>query len=513
VSPVPGTILEQRLLIFAPVGRDAALVETMLRNEAVACFVCADLNCVSQEYERGAAAILIAEEALAGLDGRLPDLIARQPPWSDLPVLLLTRPGADSGTSRWALSALGNVTLLERPVRVAALSSAVRSALRARKRQYLARTHLIEREQADRRKDEFLATLAHELRNPLAPIRNSVNVLRLSQSSHPAREVWDMMDRQINHMVRLVDDLMEVSRITHGTIELRKEPLDLAGVIAAAIETTRPFIDSAKHELKVILPPRPVLVEGDSVRLAQVFSNLLNNAIKYTDPGGRISIAAGLENDLAVVTVSDSGIGIPAAALPNIFEMFVQVNAHDSRAQTGLGIGLTLVRRLIEMHGGSVEAHSAGAGKGSEFVVRLPLARENATGAQGAAATVRQVHGLPRVLVVDDNRDAGDSLGALLQMLGADVRVTHDGKGALDELAVFQPAAIFLDIGMPDMNGYDVAKVIRARPDAQDTVLIALTGWGQETDRRKSEASGFNHHLVKPADIGTLQAVLASLSR
>ena len=504
--------LERRLLIVAPVGKDAALVTAMLEKERVACVACTDHDSMSREFERGAAAILIAEEALLELGGWLASTVARQPSWSDLPVLLLTRAGADSTAVAWAVSELGNVTLLERPVRVTALTSAARSALRARERQYLTRAHLIEREQADRRKDEFLATLAHELRNPLAPIRNSVNVLRLSGAGESAGAICDILDRQINHMVRLVDDLMEVSRISRGKIELRKETLDLATVIAAAVETSRPLIDAAKHQLTVALPPRPLVVEGDAMRLAQVFSNLLNNAVKYTDAGGRISIVARLEGNSAVVTVTDTGIGISPAALPNVFEMFVQADARDSRAQTGLGIGLTIVRSLLEMHGGSVAAHSPGTGQGSEFVVRLPVSGERADGAQDPAIAIQEVRGLPRVLVVDDNPDAADSLGVVLQLLGADVHVAHDGNAALDAVASFHPAAVFLDIGMPNMDGYEVAKKIRARPDAHHTVLIALTGRGQEKDRRQTEASGFKHHLVKPADVSALQAVLASLA-
>jgi signal transduction histidine kinase len=427
-------------------------------------------------------------------------------------VLVLTRRGADSTLASRAVSTLGNVTLLERPVRVAALASAVRSALRARERQYETRAHLMEREQADQRKDEFLATLAHELRNPLAPIRNAVNVLRLSSSGQPAGQVWEMMDRQVSHMVRLVDDLMEVSRITRGKIELRKSMLDLASVIAAAVEASRPLVEAAKHELTVTLPPQPLVVEGDAVRLAQAFSNLLNNAVKYTDAGGRISIVARREDDGAVVTVTDTGVGISAAALPKVFDMFVQADARDSRAQSGLGIGLTLARSLVDMHGGSVTAQSAGEGKGSEFTVRLPIARAAAARAQKATA-VAEVRGLPRVLVVDDNRDAADSLGALLQVLGADVRIAHDGVTALAALPAFNPVAIFLDLGMPGMNGYEVASRIRARPDVHEIMLIALTGWGQEKDRRQTAAAGFNHHLVKPADVGALQAVLAALAR
>jgi CheY-like chemotaxis protein len=321
-----------------------------------------------------------------------------------------------------------------------------------------------------------------------------------------------MMDRQVNHMVRLIDDLMEVSRITRGKIELRKEQLELAAVIAAAVETIRPLSDAAKHELTVTLPAQPIVVNGDSVRLAQVFSNLLNNAVKYTDAGGHISIVAGLEADSVVVTVTDTGIGISAKALPNVFDMFVQANARDSRAQGGLGIGLTLVRSLVELHGGNVVARSPGAGLGSEFVVRLPVTGGEFAGAPRAATTVPGVLGLPRVLVVDDNRDAADTLGVLLQMLGAEVRVIYDGKAALEAFAAFQPAAVFLDLGMPGMNGYEVAQVIRTRPDAHQSVLIALTGWGQDRDRLQTKAAGFNYHLVKPADLSAVQAILASLA-
>jgi signal transduction histidine kinase len=511
VSDLPGERLERRLLVLAPIGKDASLVEAMLRKDAVACVACTDLECLSRELERGAAAVLVAEEALPH-DSRLIDLIQRQPQWSDLPVLVLTRPGADSPAVGRAVRTLGNVTLLERPVRVTALASAVHSALRARERQYQTRAHLQEREDADRRKDEFLATLAHELRNPLAPIRNSVSLLRLSGAAGPADQMWEMMDRQVNHMVRLVDDLMEMSRITRGKIDLRKEMVDLAEVLAAAVETSRPLIDAARHELTLTLPPEALLIEADAVRLAQVFANLLNNAVRYTDPGGRIGIAAKRDDGSAVVIVSDTGIGIAADALPRVFDMFVQANARDSRAQSGLGIGLTLVRSLVEMHGGSVAARSAGAGLGSEFQVRLPLARHDARRAPAETRGAgRKIAGLPRVMVVDDNRDAADSLAAVLKLLGAEVRVTNDGRAALDELGAFRPAVVFLDLGMPGMDGYETARHMRAREDTRSTLIIALTGWGQESDRRQTQAAGFNQHLVKPADITALRAVLASL--
>jgi signal transduction histidine kinase/ActR/RegA family two-component response regulator len=502
--------MEHRALILAPLGKDATLIEAVLREADISCLVCSSLDHLARELERGVAAVLIAEEALATPDGRLEGFIARQAPWSDLPVLLITQPGADSPIAKWALEVLGNVTLLERPMRVAALASTVRSALRSRRRQYETRAHLEEREQADRRKDEFLATLAHELRNPLAPIRNAVSLLRISDAGGAgAGNVWEIMDRQVSHMVRLVDDLMEVSRITRGNIELRRDAVDLAAVIAAAVETSQPLVESRKHQLTVTLAEGPLVVDGDAMRLAQVFSNLLNNAVKYTDPGGRIDVKALRGDGHATVTVADTGIGISAAALPRVFDMFVQGDPRDDRQRSGLGIGLTLVRSLVEMHGGTVAARSAGEGKGTEFIVRLPLANRNA--AHRDAAAVARVNGLPRVLVVDDNQDSADSLGALLQLLGADVRVTLSGQAALGMLDEFHPAAIFLDLGMPGMNGYETASRIRARPEGPAAKLIALTGWGQEEDRRRTHAAGFNYHLVKPADIGALQTVLASL--
>ena len=509
MSDVPDDRLERRLLILAPIGKDATLVEAMLRAESIECLSCPDLSCLLRELDRGAAAILVVEEALNDADVTLQAVIARQPAWSDIPVLLLTRPGADSSFVERATRYLGNVTLLERPVRVVALASAIRGALRARARQYQTRAYLQERELADQRKDEFLATLAHELRNPLAPIRNWVNVARLSGSDDPGPKFWDMMDRQVSHMVRLVDDLMELSRITRGKIELRQEPVELATVIAAAVEASRPLIESAGHTLAIHVPEEPVVVRADAVRLAQVFANLLNNAGKYTDAGGCITLTLTREQHQAVVTVTDTGIGISSAAIPRVFDMFVQGDG-DRRTQSGLGIGLTLVRSLVEMHGGKVEAQSEGEGRGSRFVVRLPTTASLPENHDFDVPDVSKMRSMTRVLVVDDNHDAADSLGALLRMMGADVRVAHEGKEALEVYDVFSPAVVFLDLGMPGMDGFEIAHAIRSRPHSHDVVLVALTGWGQERDRRRTEAAGFDRHLAKPADLETLQDVLLS---
>jgi signal transduction histidine kinase len=512
VTDIPREALERRLLILAPVGKDAALIEGMLQSENVECATCADLTELLQELERGAAAILVAEEALTDGDARLPLFLARQPSWSDIPILLMTRPGADSAYVERASNFLGNVTLLERPIRVVALFSAIRSALRARARQYQTRAYLLEREQADNRKDEFLATLAHELRNPLAPIRNWVNVLRLTRSDERGSHIWDMMDRQVSHMVRLVDDLMELSRITRGKIDLRIEPMELGPVIAAAVEASRPLIETAGHVLIVQVPDEPIVVNADAVRLAQIVSNLLNNAAKYTDDGGTITLSVRRDGPHAAIMVKDTGSGISAEALPRVFDMFVQEDLRDHRPRGGLGIGLTLVRSLVEMHGGRVEAHSDGPGTGSEFIVRLPLSASTPVPSDHGILPLRRPRRMTRVLVVDDNEDAAESLGALLRMMGADVQVALDGWTALEIFDAFQPAAVFLDLGMPDMDGFEVAHQIRSRPNTKDTVLIALTGWSQERDKRRTAEAGFDRHLAKPADLETLQSVLTSLA-
>lgn len=366
---------------------------------------------------------------------------------------------------------------------------------------------------ADQRKDEFLATLAHELRNPLAPIRNSLHILRLAGTEGGTAEcVHEMLERQVSHMVRLVDDLMEVSRITRGKFELRQEVIDLAGVVHSAIETSRPLIEAEGHELTVALSPEPLVLQVDGMRLAQVLANLLNNAAKYTEAGGRIWLSARREGAQAVVSVRDNGMGISAAVLPKVFDLFVQGERSYNRSQGGLGIGLTLVRSIVVMHGGTVEAHSQGPGQGSEFVVRLPLW-------QGASAlppppeseSPAPVLAPRRILVVDDNRDSADSLEMVLQFLGADVQTVYDGPAALQALDSYRPSVVFLDIGMPGMNGYEVAERMREHPDREAITLIALTGWGQKEDLRRSREAGFDCHLVKPVDVDALQALLASL--
>jgi PAS domain S-box-containing protein len=369
--------------------------------------------------------------------------------------------------------------------------------------------------EADRRKDEFLATLAHELRNPLAPLRTSVQLLRRQAPPTPSlQRATDVIDRQVQQLVRLVDDLLDVSRITLDKLELRKARVTLAMVVQAAVEASRPLIEQCGHELTVTLPSEPVDLDADLTRLAQVFLNLLNNAARYTERGGRIRLAAEREGNEVVVRVKDTGMGIAADVLPRVFEMFMQADRSLDRAQDGLGLGLTLVKRLVQMHGGSIEARSEGPGQGSEFVVRLPVAIESSPGAhrangEGAQPAPTSRH---RILVVDDNRDAAETLAELLELTGSDLRTAHDGLEAVAVAGEFRPDVVLLDIGLPKLNGYEVARKIREQPWGKGMVLVALTGWGQEQDRHRSREAGFNHHMVKPVDPDDLFKLLTSLN-
>jgi PAS domain S-box-containing protein len=366
--------------------------------------------------------------------------------------------------------------------------------------------------ESDRAKDEFLATLSHELRNPLAPLRNALALLHRDGVDARLAPVHAMMRRQVDHLVRLVDDLLELSRISRGTLSLRNERLDVAGVIRNAVETSEPLMRSRNHALTVELPPAPMWTDGDPVRLAQILSNLLDNAAKYTEDGGNIRVRAWQEDGVAAIGVRDDGVGIAPEALPRMFEMFSRGDRDRARTQGGLGIGLALSRKLAQMHGGTLEAHSDGPGLGSEFTLRVPLAEAEAGGDDLPASAPGDLSGV-RVLVVDDNHDAGDSLRMLLELMGAEVRVARDGAEALATFASYRPPAVLLDIGMPGMNGYEVARALRDRhPDAAP-LLVALTGWGQDEDRRRARDAGFDHHLVKPAMIETLQPLLESVKR
>ncbi|HEU4460850.1 MAG TPA: ATP-binding protein [Methylibium sp.] len=366
--------------------------------------------------------------------------------------------------------------------------------------------------EADRHKDEFLATLAHELRNPLAPIRNAVQLLALNGDVQHMPALLTMLERQVTHMVRLVDDLLDVSRVSRGTIELRQERLDLTALIRTTIETSRPLIDAAEHQLELVMPEEPFHVHGDAVRLTQVFTNLLNNAARYTDKGGRIEVTAWRDGNQAAVSVRDNGIGLAPDQLPRLFKMFSQLAGRTAHAQGGLGIGLSLADRLVRMHGGSIRAESEGLGKGSCFTVWLPLSAHAGTEpSREAPLAAPKASARRRVLVVDDNRDAADSLALLLGVLDAHVDVAHGGAAALDAFERFKPEVVMLDLGMPGIDGFEVARRLRQRTDGQAITLVALTGWGQAEDRAQTRAAGFDHHLVKPADMEALRTVLQAV--
>lgn len=361
--------------------------------------------------------------------------------------------------------------------------------------------------EADLRKDEFLATLAHELRNPLAPISNAVQMLRMPLSDDKAHQLVAMIGRQVHQIVKLVDDLLEISRISRGKIKLDKQPVELKAVVRTAVESSRPLIDDSRHAFSVSLPDQPVIMDADSVRLTQIITNLLNNAAKYTDIGGTIDLTARVDGGDVVISVCDNGIGIPQAQLPHVFNMFMQLHRDGGRSQGGLGIGLTMVRDLVEMHGGTVEAKSEGPGQGSEFIVRLPVMQGGASSATDvdSANCHRSLLSGHRILVVDDNRDAADSLAMLLEANGAEVHTAYGGDSAIDMLETLRPHTLLLDLGMPGKDGYEVARQIRNDRRFDAIRIVALTGWGQETDRDRTRNCGFDVHFTKPLDFSALE--------
>ncbi len=384
--------------------------------------------------------------------------------------------------------------------------------LTARKRAEREREEaLVRLREQDRRKDDFIALLAHELRNPLAPIRNGLQVLRLSDDRSTRERVQAVMDRQLGHMVRLIDDLLDVSRINRSKMELRRGRVRLADVVGSAIETARPAIDEAGHELTVSLPPHPVFLDGDLTRLSQVFSNLLTNSAKYTELGGRIWLSARREGDGVVVTVRDTGIGIPPEALPHIFDMFSQVDRPIERSTGGLGIGLALVKGLVEMHDGSVTAASDGQGRGSSFTVTLPALIDEPAPVSPVVEKADALGPKRRILVVDDNRDGAESLAMMLGLLSNEVRTAHDGVEAVEAAESFRPEVILMDMGMPRLNGYEATRRIRSQQWGQDITVIALTGWGQEGDREQSRVAGCDGHLVKPVTLSDLEGLLKDI--
>jgi signal transduction histidine kinase/ActR/RegA family two-component response regulator len=650
--------LDERVLVLMPSQRDTDRTLQLLGEEKLYCAPCTDVDELCRELLRGAGAVLLTDEMLAGgLEQRLQRVLLQQPTWSAVPVLLLTRDGVSEWSERGVLGGYNHTVVVERPVRKRSLLSAVRSALRARRNQYVIRDAILERERqarelsaqeerlrfalsagrlgsweldletqsydcsdickanygrpldqpftyqdcmasidaadrarvqaalddslvnqtpydieyrvnwpngeihwlmvrgravydasgrptrmagvsldvteekrlhealvesqaelafqaeqlraADRLKDQFLATLAHELRNPLAPIRTGLSLVSDAKDPDVSHKALGVMQRQIRHMVRLIDDLLDVARIKQGKLELKLERVPLADAIEEAIEASMPAVQRAEHRLRTHLTDESLFVDADQTRLAQVVSNLLNNACKYTPNGGEIELSVRRDGDSVVISVSDNGLGVPSNCLDDVFQMFNQVDRSLDRAQGGLGIGLALVRTLVEMHGGRVEAHSAGLNRGSTFTVRLPLAPSQRAEVAPFSERAPVVQQNDRILVVDDNTDAADLLALMLDQAGYETTAVTDGPTAIEAAQRLTPQIVILDIGLPGMSGYEVAQLLRKDARLAGTSLIALTGWGTPEDKRKALAAGFDEHLTKPVAAEDLHAALA----
>ena len=517
-----GEALARRVLVVMPTERDAERTSALLRETGITGTHCADLDTLLREIARGAGAILLTDDFVASEPAHeLARALREQPPWSRVPVIIV----AHEGSNRFkaiAAESFPSAVVVERPVRIRTLLSVLHSALRAREDQYQIRDALSalqrsEKELAaqaeqlratDRRKDEFLATLAHELRNPLAPLQTGLDILQRAAHDPASDHALGVMGRQLKHMVRLIDDLLDVSRITQGKLELKRAPVTLSDVLEAAVETSRPLIERSHHVLRVTVDDAPVVLDADATRLGQVVSNLLNNASKYTPDGGNIELSARRVEGRCVIQVRDNGIGIPPQELGDVFQMFSQVNAGFERSQGGMGIGLALARSLVELHGGSITVVSPGVGLGSTFTVSLPLSSPAAEPASPAEAGGAAEPFKRRILIVDDNHDAADMLAVMLELAGYETRKAHDGATAIATAKAWTPNVVILDIGLPDLTGYDVARRLREDASLADTELIALSGWGTEDDKRKAAAAGFDRHFTKPLNAATLYAAL-----
>jgi two-component system, sensor histidine kinase len=505
-----------RVLVLAPTKLDAEVTLRVLADAGIAGETCGSAAAVGRELLRGAGALIVTDEE-SGHDpvSELRFLLDRQPSWSEVPILVLARaesPRLDE------LRSVPGVVLLERPVHIRSLVSAVQAALRARRRQYelrdqLERTHAanLELQNQARAKDEFLATLSHELRNPLSALTTAANLLDRQQVAanvdHTARQV---VKRQTALMGRLLDDLLDVSRITRGRLEIRKVRTELSAIVQAAVETIQPLLTRKGHTFSVTLPDRDAVIEADPIRMAQVLANLLTNAAKYTEQQGKIELVVKRLAGNVEFRVRDNGIGIAQEARADIFKMFSQLSPALERSEGGLGIGLALAKGLVELHGGSISVESEGLGHGSEFIVRIPF-DQGAPVSEIDESHVRQAPKSAKrcdLIVADDNADALESLAMLLELEGHEVRVASDGPTAVALMRQRASDVVLLDIGMPGMNGYEVAGEIRRLDGGDRVMLIALTGWGQPSDRARAREAGFDHHLTKPVEFEELARLL-----
>jgi len=491
----------ERILVLAPVGRDGQLAERALRAGGLEALACFDIAQLCERIAEGAGAAVLTEEALfPAAAGRLSEELGRQPPWSDLPLIIF-------GSRETSGEHAANVTLLDRPARVRTLLSAVRAALRARRRQYQVRDLLTALESSVRDRDQFLAMLGHELRNPLAAILTAAELIDRQAGDRFTRE-RAVVSRQLRHLSRLVDDLLDVSRVTRGKIALHEESIDLRAVVHRALQGFERAAQIQGVELVDALAEGAVMVRGDLLRLEQIVANLLSNAVKYTNAGGRIEVSLEPGIGQAVLRVKDSGVGISAEMVPRVFDLFVQAPGALDRAPGGMGIGLTLVQRLVELHGGRVEAISAGLGKGSEFIVRLPMVESSDSPAATKAAL--ETSGGPRalhVLLAEDNPDARDLLQIALEQMGHRVDPCPDGRTAIERALAARPDAMLIDLGLPGSDGFQVARAVRAALGA-NVRLVALTGYGQPGDRERALAAGYDAFLVKPADLSAVERAL-----
>jgi signal transduction histidine kinase/CheY-like chemotaxis protein len=499
---------DERILILAPTGRDAELSRAALQTAGLPAEAVADVDALCRAVHDGCGAAIITEEALDANAMRcLREELEKQPPWSDLPLLIFTsRPTAElAARSFEQLGARANVTMIERPIRVKTMTSAVTAALRARRRQYEVRDLVGELEARVEERDHFLAMLSHELRNPLTAITLAVDSLEGDDVSNE----YAILARQTRHLTKLVDDLLDIARVTTGKISLHMTRVDLGDVAEHCVETMRPRAETRPVKLAMTVATPDVIVRGDGVRLEQVVDNLLSNAIKYTPPGGEIDVSVEADGEDAVLRVRDSGKGIAPEMLTRIFDLFMQGETSLDRSEGGMGVGLTLVKKLVHLHRGTVRAYSHGRGNGSEFVIRLPRLSAELSDPRPVAAPAPAVHAEPRrILVIEDNQDIRDLLRIKLRQLGHDIEAAEDGPTGLEKLLASPPDIALVDIGLPGMSGYDIARQARQTLGSR-VYLVALTGYGQVEDRERALAAGFDVHLTKPPDFVDLQNVLA----